>query len=807
LFYLIDIVVQAGRPRWDARAVTMGHFQMKLRPAFGIVAVALCVLGCAGGGSGGGGSIVQTPPSNSNSNSNPNPPSSSAADAFRTAEYNRMGALDQIHAADAYALGYTGKGVIVGVVDFNFDFSSSEVNFHSASVGPNAQMMALYQAQTGQAPTTDPHGQAVASIIAAKKNNVGIQGVAFNAQILAVDFFSDINETQMTQNGVLYHVSDPWTYITSHGARIINTSYGYEASDIITNPPAVREAYVTQPPGQAVLNGALLVASAGNAGGANPSQSNIDIINSLPAATLNNGPGAFIIAGAVDSNNQIASFSDRAGAYMNYYMVAPGVNLFFPWTGGALFQGSGTSFSAPLISGAAAVILERWPFLTARQLADILLQSATPLGDPAIYGHGLLNLYAALQPNGVTTFAVAGGGAPVVAMSATVLSPAFGDAAAFRSALSHVMMLDSFGRDFPVDVSGMVATRPSIPDLFSIMEQRLGWHSTSLAVGTDTRFAFDLQRNPEDGIVPIEGDGGPQRIFPHQTVFRLSGADGGMGWTLGRGLSLSDALERRAADDPFSAASLTGAFSPMAQLGTGSFATISLPSASTIGLAFGVYYSENQGQTDQLRTPYHSENEAVAIKLDRYIRGSQFGVEFGALSETGGLFGSLAAGGLAMAERSTTAWTTATAETALDDQWSLKGSLSLVASGATHPQASLITEIGPVYGTSFALGLAGANVFNDRDGLSFSFSQPLRAETAPVMLSYGIGRDWSNGAVIMGQTQTSLVPTGREFDLETTYRLPLGDWAAESNLAYRIEPDHVHGQRAIVTLLSLSRTF
>src|SRR6266446_2784035 len=81
--------------------------------------------------------------------------------------------------------------------------------------------------------------------------------------------------------------------------------------------------------------------------------------------------------------------------------------------------------------------------------------------------------------------------------------------------------------------------------------------------------------------------------------------------------------------------------------------------------------------------------------------------------------------------------------------------------------------------SSFALGLAGTDVFDDGDALSFSFSQPLRAEAAPVTLSYGVGRDWSNGSVIMGQTQSSLVPSGREFDLEAGYRLPLGDWAAE----------------------------
>ena len=128
-----------------------------------------------------------------------------------------MGALDAIRAADGYALGYTGAGVTIGIIDFNFELASSEVNYTADSRDANAQAVALYQAQTGQAAASDHHGHAVAATAAARKNDVGIHGVAFDASVLAVDYFSDVNETQVTQGGVLYHVSDPWTYITSHG--------------------------------------------------------------------------------------------------------------------------------------------------------------------------------------------------------------------------------------------------------------------------------------------------------------------------------------------------------------------------------------------------------------------------------------------------------------------------------------------------------------------------------------------------------------------------------------------------------------
>jgi hypothetical protein len=59
------------------------------------------------------------------------------------------------------------------------------------------------------------HGHAVAATAAASKNDVGIHGIAFNASALAVDDFSHLNESHVTSAGILYHVSDPWTYITS----------------------------------------------------------------------------------------------------------------------------------------------------------------------------------------------------------------------------------------------------------------------------------------------------------------------------------------------------------------------------------------------------------------------------------------------------------------------------------------------------------------------------------------------------------------------------------------------------------------
>jgi hypothetical protein len=718
--------------------------------------------------------------------------------------------LDAVHAADAYALGYTGAGVIVGVVDFNFEFGATdEVSYHPASVGQNAQSVALYEAQTGTTADSDPHGHAVAGIIAAKKNDTLVHGIAFDAQILAVDYFSNVNETVTSQGGVQYHISDPWTYITARGSKIINVSFGYDTGDIISNPPAVTQVYGTTSPAVAVINGAILVSSAGNNGGPNPSLSNLDIIDDLVAAnSLTGGPGAFVIAGSVNANNQISSFSGRAGTAKDHYMVAPGEDIGVVYMG-ALGVGSGTSFSAPLISGAAALILDRWPSLTGRQVADILFQSATDLGAAgvdAVYGHGLLNVEAALQPMGSSSLAVANGTAPALYATGIVLSPAFGDAPAFRAAIAQVTILDGFGRDFTADASRAVYSRPSTPDLFGLMEQRFRWHGASYDVGEDAQFSYTVREDRTDAINAFRALNGAEDIHSHETVFQFSGTRDQMRWSAGTGLSLRDAMSPRTADDPFTTASLTNAFYPMIGVGRGAFATARVELGEDTGLSFGI--AEDQSRETYAGAGFASDswNHSVAIRLDHRHGRSRFEFELGGLIEDGGVLGTLAAGGLKLSEQAATVWTSATSETALNTHWSLKASLTVATAGVQHPGSSLIASLGPVYATSASFGIAGKDLLARGDALAFVIGQPLRVEQAPVTLIVGGALD-ATGTVSMASAQSSLAPSGREIGLETAYRFALTDWDFTTSVAYSLDANHVRGQNAVTGVLWLSRRF
>ena len=225
-------------------------------------------------------------------------------------------------------------------------------------------------------------------------------------------------------------------------------------------------------------------------------------------------------------------------------------------------------------------------------------------------------------------------------------------------------------------------------------------------------------------------------------------------------------------------------------------------------MSFGIADAANQGLSSYyLPTLYHNVERAAAVRLDRQGRASRMTLELGALTEDGGLLGSLASGALKMTDRSSTAWASTTYKASLATHWSFEGTMTVSATASNTPEGSLVTAIGPVYATSFALGLARDAIFGEEDAWSIAFSQPLRAESAPVALGLGTGRDWNTGRVKMETEQSSLMPSGREFDLETGYRFPLGDWAGGADVAYSIDSGHVRGENALAGIFWLSRKF
>jgi len=212
------------------------------------------------------------------------------------------------------------------------------------------------------------HGTRLAGIIAAATDNKkGIAGAAPAADILPVKVLdpSGSGSSSNVANGIIWAVD-------SGGADVINLSLGGP------NPSnAMRQAIQ-----HAVFDrGVPVIASAGNSGRCGqPSY-----------------PGAFpevLAVGATDQSNGWASFS-TTGPYVS--ITAPGVSILSTFPPNEYRAGSGTSFSAPYVAAAAAIVRARTGF-TAGQVYARLTGTATDLGSPGwdpFFGWGLVNVLAA----------------------------------------------------------------------------------------------------------------------------------------------------------------------------------------------------------------------------------------------------------------------------------------------------------------------------------------------------------------------------------------------------------------------------
>lgn len=256
-----------------------------------------------------------------------------------------------------------GPGKAVTVIDSGVDMSHPEF-----ADRPNTTL--LNEQTTSE--EDEGHGTEVSSVVAAPNNGVGIVGIYPQAVLRIWDAspFGFLSEGAAIQGIV---------EAARRGPGVINLSFGGEDDD-----PLLEEAILL-----AVRAGSLVVAAAGNEG----------IEGSPP-----NYPAFYahvLTVGATNDSGRVAAFST----------ISPTVDLVAPGTripvaeptsedGSGYSLVSGTSFSAPLVSGAAAWVWTRRPDLDNTQLFEIMRRSAVDIGDPGFdnaAGYGLLSLPAALS--------------------------------------------------------------------------------------------------------------------------------------------------------------------------------------------------------------------------------------------------------------------------------------------------------------------------------------------------------------------------------------------------------------------------
>ncbi len=212
------------------------------------------------------------------------------------------------------------------------------------------------------------HGTFVSGIIAAKRNNdLGIDGIAENARIMALKVVPDGDERDKD-------VAKAIRYAVDNGARIINMSFG---KDLSPHKYLVDEAVL-----YAQENDVLLIHAAGN------DANNIDKVNQYPTKIIdkNSVVDNWITVGANTKtcNKQFAaSFTNYGDEMVDIF--APGFRIKSLAPENKYQIADGTSFSAPVVSGIAALLLAYYPELSAVEVKEIIQKSALVYPDVKVY--------------------------------------------------------------------------------------------------------------------------------------------------------------------------------------------------------------------------------------------------------------------------------------------------------------------------------------------------------------------------------------------------------------------------------------
>ena len=208
------------------------------------------------------------------------------------------------------------------------------------------------------------HGTMVAGFIGAVRNNgYGINGVADNVRIMAVIASPDGDEYDKDVANAIY-------YAVNNGAKIINMSFGKKLSP--------HKDWVDGAFKYAAAHDVLLVTASGN------DSQNVDETQDFPNDTFADGSATdadnVINVGASGPRADDALAADFSNyGKKNVDVFAPGVKVTSVGFNAETETEDGTSFSSPITAGIAALVLEYYPDLSARQLKQVILQSAKPL--------------------------------------------------------------------------------------------------------------------------------------------------------------------------------------------------------------------------------------------------------------------------------------------------------------------------------------------------------------------------------------------------------------------------------------------
>ncbi len=773
-------------------------FGARWKLSSGLVALAL-LSGCGGSGSAGGGAISTpspTPPVSPTPSPTPTP---TPGQTFsETAETRRTNGVNFHEAMVAWNQGATGDGETIAIVDTGIDLDSPEFTGRISAASAN-----LAQAN-GTAEAEDDHGTNVALIAAGGMNNTGIVGIAFDATILALR--GDTPGSCATGvgsddplDGCTFSdtaIADGVDRAVLEGATVINLSLG----------GSVPNANLRRAVAAAAAAGIVVVVAAGNDGDSTEPGIDPDQPDPFGAGLLEAGGANVIIAGSVNDASVLSDFSNRAGNLGASYLAARGERLCCSYEDGVLktevdengdsfvFLFSGTSFAAPQISGAVALLAQAFPNLTGAEIVEILLDSARDVGDngtDAIYGRGILDIPAAFAPAGTTSIAESRV-ALSLADNAGTTSAAMGDA--IQAASVETVLLDKYGRAYGYDVGKTLRGAAPRERLNGALASRGRSHSTDSPTAS---LAYTISEGTRGGGADWEpqlrlsqDDAEAARVLAARAAFKIApnmqvgfafrqGSDGLVAQLQGQDRPAFLIASSASGDDGF----LRGT-------------DVSLALRRKIG-AWGLTLSAESGESysgNVLNRADLTGEETAKAMVSSF--GATVDRDWGALDAS---FGAslLSEDTTVLGARFHEALGAGGADTLFLDAsigWDVARNIRLGAAlRQGHSQArggGTIVDGSQFISRAWSVDLEKRGMFSRFDSIGLRVSQPLRVESGGLNLDLPVSYDYATESAQFGIRRLALTPQGREMMGEIAWRGPWLGGQAAASVYYRRDPGH-----------------
>lgn len=766
----------------------------------------LLLISCGGGGGGGGSPTSSSSSSNVNWNSTV---SSSDVSSYETAEYNEQYGLGNINAAEAYALleqngkEVAGDGVTIAVVDSGVRTTHQEISANYEATHSDDYV------NNDSDPTDDNgHGTHVAGISNGVKDGVGIHGVAYESGIMALKVLNSGG------SGSSLDVISAVDQASNNGAKVINLSLGGSSGF-----QSYKNAFL-----RAKEDDVLSVAATGNDSNTQPD---------YPAyyAADSDLSGYVLAVGAVDVNNNLyyvsgTNGSNHCGDAKNYCLVAPGVEVVSSYitSDSSYAEGTGTSMAAPHVAGAAAVIRAAWPHLTAAQTSQILLTSATDLGESGVddvYGHGLLNLEEAVQAQGQDTLSfgtsVSSSG---YSLSSTTITtdPIFGDAFSVNVAnsLQDAIYFDDYGRDFKANLDSKIAVNNVRNlDLSNFIFNNVETNNTSLDFSDEYGFNLNLlvsnykneQAQNNFGLKYLVTDNSidPNVNFRNGFSFTQNKSLGSKEVKFGLAFNIDEITKIRQGRDfvnhgfmtqnsysanPFSSFVNSSAFDNNLNIFDNQrnfnqifFSEDILKDKFSLNFAYQTSYDSSDLLVDVLQ----KQNQFVDMGMNYKIKDDlKMFLSVGQMTEfDNNMLNSKAYGAFESLEDVVTNYAKISFAYDLSNKLNLLASYSQGITNIAGNERGIFRDFSEIRSSSMSMALT-----YDRF-IGIGYQEPLRVYDGDTLVNIATSRDLE-GNVQRHQERVSLVPTGRQRDYEVFYKVYLKDSAnLNFNLVLQTEPGNI----------------